>query len=151
MIPLPRVVIVDYDIDGVDEEDLTHFSIGAIREIASCHCEIPSRYEELKVSLSPKAILAALGEEDALSGANPEEKPSRTPIESSLADYLAGYIGNDPFRRREVLDFPDWPRLARRELEWRSARLLEGLPDEALNAIAQGKVDLARLVGKIPG
>jgi hypothetical protein len=73
----------------------------------------------------------------------------QTPIEQSLAEYLAGYVGNDPARREQVRNFPDWPGLARRELDRRGARLLEILPDDVLDAIARGEVDLAGLVEKI--
>jgi hypothetical protein len=38
----------------------------------------------------------------------------QTQIEQSLAEYLAGYVGNDPARREQVRNFPDWPGLARR-------------------------------------
>ena len=135
-LPPPRVVIVDYDIDGADENDLTHFSLGGKPEIALCHSEIPDRYEDFKVALSPRAILTALGE--------PVD-----PIEQSLTGYLTGYIGQEPARREQVRSVPDWPDKARRELDRRSARLLEALPDDELRAIARGEVDLVDLAGKI--
>jgi hypothetical protein len=61
-VPLPHVVIVDDDTDGVDEEDLIHFSVGGIQKIAVCRSEIPEVYEELDTALSPRAILQALDE-----------------------------------------------------------------------------------------
>jgi hypothetical protein len=93
-IPPPRVVIVDYDTDGADEEDLTHFSIGGKPMIALCRSEVPESYEDLQTALSPKAIWAALddgGPED--SGIDPPEN-RLTPIEQSLGDLveLAGKI-----------------------------------------------------------
>ena len=136
-LPLPRVVVVDYVIDGADEEELTHFPIGERQEVALCRNEIPDRYEDFKDALSPRAILTALGE--------PVD-----PIEQSLTGYLTGYIGQEPARREQVRSFPDWPDRARRELDRRSARLLEALPDDALRAIARGEVDLVDLAGKIP-
>jgi hypothetical protein len=72
-------------------------------------------------------------------------------IEASLIAYLTGYLGNDPARREQMQNFPDWQRLARLELEMRDARFLTVLPDEELSAIARGEVDLALLAGKIPG
>jgi hypothetical protein len=147
-VPLPRVVIVDYDIDGADEDDLTHFSIGNSPAIALCHSEVPIRYENFRTALSPRAILAALGE---TVDAGPPEPRVKTPVEQSLTDYLAGYVRHDPALREEVRNTPDWQDLARRELARRRARLLEILPDDELQAIARGEVDLAELVNRIPG
>ncbi|MDR3220766.1 MAG: hypothetical protein LBU46_01980 [Candidatus Accumulibacter sp.] len=150
-IPQPRVVVVDYDIECADEEDLTHFSIGAVPMIALCHSEIPDVYETFKRALSPKAVLEALGEPVDCGGIDPHENRLKTEVEPSLTDSLTGYLRQDPARREEVRNFPDWPRMARRELDRRSARLLEVLPDDALDAIARGEIDLAGLAGKIPG
>lgn len=61
-VPLPRVVIVDDDTEGADEEDLIHFSVGGIPRIAVCRDEIPEVYEALHAALSPRAILEALDE-----------------------------------------------------------------------------------------
>jgi hypothetical protein len=147
-VPLPRVVIVDYDIDGADEEDLTHFSIGNSSMVALCRSEVPDRYEDFRTTLSPKAILAALGEPV---DADPPKPRVKTPVEQSLTDYLAGYFRHDPALREEVRNTPDWQDLARRELARRRARLLEILPDDELQAIARGEVDPAELVNRIPG
>jgi hypothetical protein len=118
-IPLPRIAIVDYDINGVDEEDLTHFSIGDTPMAALCRSETPDRYEDYKAALSPalspKAVLAALGEP------------------------------NGPTHQKEVLDFPDWSQMARLELERRSERFLEVMPDKVLRAAARGEADLSWL------
>ena len=136
-IPPLRVVVVDYDIDGADEEDLTHFSIGGSQNVARCHSETPDRYEDYMAALSPRAVWKALGA--------PED-----PIEQSLTSYLTGYIGKEAARKEQVRGFPGWPDMARRELDRRNARLLEALPDDELRAIARGEVDLADLAGKIP-
>jgi hypothetical protein len=61
-VPLPRIVIVDDDTEGVDEEDLIHFSVGGIPRVAVCRDEIPEVYEALHAALSPRAILEALDE-----------------------------------------------------------------------------------------
>jgi hypothetical protein len=143
-VPLPDTVVVDYDIDGIDEENLTHFFNGDTQETAFCYSGIYDRYKNDKTLLSPKAVLAAL---DELDNSGEDEK---TRIEQSLSDYLKGYLRDDPGRRKELSDFPDWPRMARLELDRRSARLLKVLPDDLLHAIARGEVDLAGLAGKIP-
>ncbi|MDR0578697.1 MAG: hypothetical protein LBI87_14495 [Candidatus Accumulibacter sp.] len=147
-IPPPRIVVVDYDIDGVDEEELTHFSIGNQPQVALCRSEIPDRYEDYRAALSPKALWAALGE--PVDSADSHEKRRQTPIEQSLTAYLTGYLHHDPARREQLPDCSDWPCMARRELDRRSARFLEALPDDLLGAIAQGEVDLTGLAGKIP-
>ena len=147
-IPLPRIV-VDYDSDGADEEALTHFSIGGDANVALCRREIPESHEDCQAALSPKALWAAL-DEPGDAGIDPRERRLQTPIEASLIDYLTGYAGKDPDRRKQVRDFPDWPDMARRELDRRSVQILEDFPDDALQAIARGEVDLARLVGEIP-
>jgi hypothetical protein len=58
---LPRLV-VDYDTDGADEDELTRFSIGAIPVSALCHSQFPCVYETRQTTLSPKAVWTALGE-----------------------------------------------------------------------------------------
>jgi hypothetical protein len=141
-IPRLRVVVVDYDIDGADEGDLTHFSVGGQQKAAHCQRALPDKYDGIETTLSPKAVWEALG--------LPDESGTVDPLEQSLIDYLTGYIGTEPARREQVRSFPDWPDMARRELVRRSARLLEALPNDALRAIAQGEVDLPRLAGKIP-
>jgi hypothetical protein len=141
-LPPPRVVVVDYDIDGANEDELTHFSVAGSLKVARCYGEIPDRYEDCKAVLSPTSVWEALGW--PLDAARPD------PIAQSLTDFLKGYIGNDPDRREQVRNFPDWPDRARRELDRRSARFLETLPDDALRAIARGEVDLVDLAGKIP-
>jgi hypothetical protein len=82
--------------------------------------------------------------------AEPHDPRAKPQIEQSLTNYLNGYFRDDPTHRKEVLEFPDWPQMARLELDRRSARLLEVMPDDVLNAIARGEVDLAELAGKIP-
>ena len=73
-LPPPRIVVVDYDKEGSDDE-LTQFSIGDEIMEALCHIEVPSSFESFdKPSLSPRAVLTALGE--------PENEP---PAESPLS------------------------------------------------------------------
>ena len=62
-IPLPRIVIVDYDIEGASDDEITRFSIGSDPAEAFCRGEVPQVFEALADALSPKAVLAALGEE----------------------------------------------------------------------------------------
>ena len=61
-IPLPRIVIVDYDIEGASEDEITRFSIGSDPAEAFCRGEVPQVYEALADALSPKVVLAALGD-----------------------------------------------------------------------------------------
>lgn len=149
-LPPPRIVVVDYDIDSADEDELTHFSIGADPDVALCHSEVPERYEDCPAAPSPRAIWTALAGPDEAGGAEAREDRAKTHAEQSLSDYLAGYLRHDPDRREELRDCSDWPCLARRELDRRSARFLAALPDDLLHAIAQGEVDPAGLAGKIP-
>jgi len=66
VIPLPRIVIVDYDIEGASDDEITRFSIGRDPAEAFCRGEAPQVYEALADPLSPKVVLAALG--DVLDG-----------------------------------------------------------------------------------
>lgn len=136
-IPRLRVVVVDYDIDGADEGNLTHFSVDGQQKAAHCQRALPDKYDDIEITLSPKAVWEALSA--------PEDS-----IEQSLTNYLTGYIGKEAARKEQVRGFPGWPDIARRELDRRNARLLEALPDDELRAIARGEVDLADLAGKIP-
>lgn len=62
-IPLPRIVIVDYDIEGASDDEITRFSIGGDPAEAFCRGEVPQVYEALADALSPKVLLTALGDE----------------------------------------------------------------------------------------
>lgn len=59
---LPRVVIVDHDTEGADREELTSFRIGPDAVEAFCRGEDPLVYTSQADVLSPRAVLAALGE-----------------------------------------------------------------------------------------
>lgn len=59
---LPRVVIVDYDTDDANDDELTRFSIGNAPAEAICRGETPLVYETQDEALSPKTVLAAIGE-----------------------------------------------------------------------------------------
>jgi hypothetical protein len=61
-IPLPRIVIVDYDIEGASDDEITRFSIGSDPAEAFCRGEVPQVYEALADALSPQVVLAALGD-----------------------------------------------------------------------------------------
>lgn len=67
-------------------------------------------------------------------------------IEERLAHYLAGYVRNKPENLAQVLNYPDWPRMAKLELDRRATRLLELLSEQELRAIAQGDVSLPDVV-----
>ncbi|MBG7114745.1 hypothetical protein GHU20_13675 [Pseudomonas aeruginosa] len=77
-------------------------------------------------------------------------KPALSPaaqeqIEQRLADYLSGYVRNSPANLAHVIDYQDWQRMARLELDRRASKLLAVLPEEELQAIAEGRVSLSDL------
>jgi hypothetical protein len=140
-IPLPRIAVLDYYIKSADDdEDLLHFSIGDEPVSALGYSATPEVYEVGQPILSPQEALAAIEARET----------GHARVESSITNILAGYLRNDPVRRNQMQNYPDWSRMACRELDRRNTRFLETLPDEALRAIAQGEINLARLAGKIP-
>lgn len=62
IVPLPRLVVVDHDIEGADDDELTQFRIADTATEAVCHVEPISVYESFDKALSPKTVLTALGE-----------------------------------------------------------------------------------------
>ncbi|MCL2076041.1 MAG: hypothetical protein FWH15_06335 [Betaproteobacteria bacterium] len=70
--------------------------------------------------------------------------------EQRLLDYLAGYTRNNPNNLAHVIEYPDWQRMARHELDRRAARMLETLQDDELRAIATGSINLADLARRLP-
>ena len=71
-------------------------------------------------------------------------------IEQNLTNYLAGFVKNSPDNIELVLQYQDWQRMARLELDRRATRLLELFSDADLRAIAEGDVSLPDLVRKLP-
>lgn len=59
-LPLPRILIVDYDIEGADDGDITNFSIGDLPVKAMCRTARPVVAEAYENFLSPRAVLAAM-------------------------------------------------------------------------------------------
>lgn len=76
-------------------------------------------------------------------------QPNMTNIEQSLTDYLNGYTRNNPAGREYVINYPDWSRMAKLELDRRASSLLSVLPEAELAAIAAGEVSLPDLVKKL--
>lgn len=74
----------------------------------------------------------------------------KTAIEQSLTDYLGGYTRNNPANLAHVINYPDWQRMAALELDRRASRLLSMLPEEELQAIAEGRVSLPDLARNLP-
>ena len=73
-LPLPRIVVVDYDKEGALDEELTEFSLGNEILEALCHVEVPTPFEAFdRPALSPLAVLTALGETD-------DESPTQSPL-----------------------------------------------------------------------
>lgn len=67
-LPLPTFAVVDYDTEGADEDEITHFPIDNTEAEAVCRSEMPVVHECLPGSLSPRTVLAALddlGADDA--------------------------------------------------------------------------------------
>lgn len=61
-VPLPRIAVIDYDTEGAADDEITQFAIGDKPAEAICRGDVPEVYESLPVALSPRAVLAALGE-----------------------------------------------------------------------------------------
>lgn len=92
-LPLPRLAIVDYDTEGADEDEITQFLIAETPAEAVCRSEPVSVYESFDKALSPKAVLAALGE--SIEEASPESPLSLArKIRQSILDLDARL--NDP-------------------------------------------------------
>ncbi|URW83066.1 hypothetical protein NBV64_01520 [Alcaligenes sp. DN25] len=61
-VPLPRLVVVDYDIEGDDDRNITRFHIGTQPYEAACHPMMPDLFEAFAMALSPRQLLGPLGE-----------------------------------------------------------------------------------------
>lgn len=62
-LPRPRIIVVDYDTEGAADDELTLFTIGNEVVDAYCYAQTPDVYEAFDTpALSPRAVLAALGE-----------------------------------------------------------------------------------------
>jgi len=69
-----------------------------------------------------------------------------TQIEQNLTDYLGGaFIRNHPDNLALLRDYPNWQRMAQLRLDQRATKVLDGLPDAELRAIAQGEVNINEL------
>jgi len=69
-----------------------------------------------------------------------------TQIEQNLTDYLGGaFIRNHPDNLALLRDYPHWQLMAQLRLDQRATKVLDGLPDAELRAIAQGKVNINEL------
>jgi len=72
-----------------------------------------------------------------------------THIEQSLTDYLGGaFIHNRPDHLALLREYPNWQRMAQLLLDQRATKVLDGLPDAELRAIAQGEVDINILASR---
>ncbi|AUT46443.1 TPA: hypothetical protein RVE07_000112 [Escherichia coli] len=61
-LPMPPFVVVDYDTEGADDDEITRFSIGQSTAEAICRGDTPTVFESLSDALSPRIVLTALGE-----------------------------------------------------------------------------------------
>lgn len=62
-----------------------------------------------------------------------------------LSDTLTGYGRGQPDKLRQLMEFDDWQRLARSELERRRMALVGTLDSELLEAIANGDIYVDRI------
>ncbi|EXL06472.1 hypothetical protein BG46_17115 [Brucella anthropi] len=60
-LPLLHVVIIDYNTEGVSDDNLTTFSIGGLPVKARCRTATPVVSDSCENFLSPSAVLAAMG------------------------------------------------------------------------------------------
>jgi len=70
-----------------------------------------------------------------------------TNVEKSITDYLSGYARHTDLG--QVINYPNWQSMAQQELDRRASKLLEVLPNEELQAIAEGRVSLPDLAKRI--
>jgi len=70
-------------------------------------------------------------------------------MKRGLIAYLQGYGGNNPAGLSAIATCGAWPALAARESERRMAQFLESLPLDEVQAIAQSKINLNELAGKV--
>jgi hypothetical protein len=66
-----------------------------------------------------------------------------------LIAYLQGYGRNNRAGLSAIAAYGDWPALAARETEQRMARLLESLPLDEVQAIAQLEINLNELASQV--
>lgn len=60
-LPLPQILIINYETEGASDGDLTTFSIGGLPVKARCRVATPIVSEACENFLSPSAVLAAMG------------------------------------------------------------------------------------------
>ena len=61
-LPLPPFAVVDYDTEGAADDEIVCFDIGNSEAEALCRSNTPTVFESLPDALSPRVVLAALGE-----------------------------------------------------------------------------------------
>jgi serine kinase of HPr protein (carbohydrate metabolism regulator) len=101
------------------------------------------------LDLAVRSIVEALKAAYLAGMADHKKAKVRTPIEQRLADYLSGYLRNNPSARAFIIGYRNWQHMAKLERDRRDAQLLEGLPDEEVRAIAEGLIDLPELAREI--
>jgi hypothetical protein len=63
----------------------------------------------------------------------------------SVMDVLRGYGRRNEAALDALAEIQDWRRIARQELERRSTLIVQSLDDDALRAIAEGRLDVPAL------
>lgn len=72
-----------------------------------------------------------------------------TSIEANLSAYIRGYGEANPVALRLVSTCPNWPDLARSEIERRMALLLQNFTYREILANASGEIDLAEIAASL--
>ena len=73
------------------------------------------------------------------------DQTSLQELAERLSDYLSGYGQGHPEKLQQLMEFDDWQRLARSELERRRMALVGTLDSELLEAIANGDIYVDRI------
>lgn len=66
-------------------------------------------------------------------------------LESSALEILRGLDRSDGSALAKLAEVEDWRRIAATELERRATAFIQSLDEATVRAIAEGKIDLARL------
>lgn len=69
--------------------------------------------------------------------------------ESAVMDLLRGFGRGNEAVLDQLAGVPDWPRLARAELERRATIIVQSLDDDTLRAIADGAIDFSELCRQV--
>ena len=69
--------------------------------------------------------------------------------EHAVMALLRGFGRGNEAVLDQLADVPDWPRLARAELERRATRIVQTLDEDTLSAVADGTIDFSDLCRRV--